>query len=356
MNENAKCYYDSALKLLMPVALEPDLEGFVLTLGKKNYFFYDFGTPVNNAMAPRISRNKFFTNVILKKAGLPVPKGVYIHVSEFEEGRLEEIIKDLSFPLVAKPLIDGRFGWGVLCNIQNIEQLTQYMHQHIHDHQYILIEKFHAQLNSYRVLIFNNQILGVIQRYPAHVIGDGEHTIEELVDITNKQRAQGSDTLKPILIDEECHICLTEQGLDVLYKPLRGERINLCYTCNAYRGGTYVTLDKNIGKKNSQLLIKAAQALNLKLVGFDVLSMNIYEPLESSGGVIIESNDSPSIRIHEQALVGQANLVTRKIMRSFIYRHPLSYLWGLYRHERTKIYFRSIIFMMVASIFYALLL
>ena len=355
MNENTQCYYQSALKLLMPIELEAELGGFVLVLAKKRYFFCGLGTPLNNTMSTYISRNKYFTNKLLEKAGLPVPKARYIHVSDFEQGLLEEKIEGLSFPLVAKPMINGKFGEDVLCNIQGIEQLKGYLYEHATQYEFITIEEFHSNLKSYRVLIFNHRILGVVLRHPAHVIGDGQHTIEELVDITNMNRSEISDVLKPIIIDEECHIRLNELGIDTNYIPKKDDWITLCYTCNASRGGTYISLDKKICNENNMLLINAAKALNLNLVGFDVLCADINLPIVSSGGVIIESNDSPSVRIHEQAIEGNSVLVTRKIIRSYILRHPCSYLYGLYQNNRTKLYIRSFILMVFMSIFYTFL-
>ncbi|MDP1602266.1 MAG: UDP-N-acetylmuramyl peptide synthase [Legionella sp.] len=352
MNKNAQCYYESALKLFMPIELEPDVAGFVVNLGKKRYFFYGFGTPLNNGTSAQISRNKFFTNKVLEKAGLPVPKAAYIHISEFEEGRLEEKIAKLSFPLVAKPLDEGKFGRDVLCNIQNLAQLNQYLSVNLPKSNFVIVEEFHGNLNSYRVLVFNYRIIGVIHRYPAHVDGDDKHTIEELVDLTNKKRLESSDTLGPILIDDECHIRLNELGIDVNYIPGKGERVTLCYTSNASRGGTYASLSKKIHKENRKLLLRAARVLNLKLVGFDVQCQDINVPILSSNGVIIESNDSPSVRIHEQPLNGKSIAVTRVMVRSLIYRHPVAYLVSLYNNHRTAFCTRSALLFACISVIY----
>ena len=341
MNKNTQCYYDSALKMFLPVSLDNDIDGFVLTLGKKRYFFYGHGTPLNNATSVQISRNKYFTNKVLEKAGVPVPKAIYIHESEFE--RLEEKIANLSFPLVAKPMDEGKFGRDVLCNIQTIEELQSYLITNFPKKSYIIIEEFHGNLNSYRVLVFNNRVIGVVIRHPAHVLGDGKHTIEELVELANSLRPTISDTLAPIVIDEECLIRLKELGIDVNYIPKKDEQVTLCYTSNASRGGTYASLGKKICKENKRLLIYAAKALNLRLVGFDVQCLDIMKPIELNNGVIIESNDSPSVRIHEHAIIGAPLLVTKNMIRSFIFRHPLSYLYGLYCRGRTGFFIRSII-------------
>lgn len=352
MNKNTECYYKSALKFFLPVSLESAVDGFSLTLGKKRYFFYGMATPLNNAISVQISRNKYFTNKILEKAGFPVPKAIWVHGSELNDNKWIEKIAGLTFPLVAKPLDEGKFGHDVLCNIQTVAQLETYLKTHAPRHPFILIEEFHANLKAYRVLVFNGRVIGVIQRTPAQIIGDGAHTVQELIDISNQERMKQSDTLGPIRIDDECHIRLSELAIDEYYIPKANECITLCYTCNASRGGTYASLGKKIAKENRMMLVKAARALNLKLVGFDVQCADIMQPIEGSAGVIIESNDSPSVRIHEHALEGMSVAVTRHMIRSFIYRHPLAYLKQLYHHQLTSSYVRSLLLIGLAIILY----
>lgn len=349
MNENTNCYYKSALKCLLPVELEPDINGFIVHLGSERYYFYDFCTPINNLTSSHLARNKYVTNIILGKAGIPVPDATYIDYSEYEQGELEKEITHLSFPLVAKPMIDGRFGEDVLCNIQNIEQLRSYLESNFTKSPFISIEKFYNHLNSYRVLVFKNSILGVILRNPAHVLGDGKHSIEELIELSNEARSKISDTLKPIIIDDECHIRLNELGLTPSSIPRKNERITLCYTCNSSRGGTYVSLENTMCQENKALFIKARKALNLKLVGFDVLCHDLNQPIATSGGVIIEANDSPSVRIHEQPITGRKVLVTRKIVKELIYRHPFSYLLGLFSNKKTRTYLRGLITILILT-------
>jgi len=351
MNKNAQYYYKNALKLLLPVEEVPEIDGFKLILGKTNYYFCHSGTPLNNSGSIYVARNKYCMNKILEKAGLPVPKAVFVNFTEFQAGKLEEKIASLSFPLVAKPQA-GKLGQDVLCNIQNIQQLTNYMIKNFSYYDSVAIEEFHGNLNSYRVLILNNRVLGVIQRYPAHVIGDGKHNLQELIELTNIQRRQISDTLGPIVVDEECHIRLNELGISLSYVPKNGEWVTLIYTSNATRGGTYKSLGKQICKENRQLLIRAATELQLKLVGFDVQCADIQLPIEKPRDVIIEANDAPSVRIHESPMEGSPVYMSKKILRQLIYRHPFAYFHVLYKNQQSAFYVRSILFAACLGLMY----
>lgn len=351
-NKNTLAYYQSAKALLLPAELVDDIEGVAVQLGGRTYYFRGGETPFNSSCSANIASNKYCANKILARAGFPVPKATAIHIDDFHRGLLEQIIADLTFPLVIKPSKEGRLGRDVVCNIQNLEQLNTFMHAIFPAHEFLSIEEFHGHLNSYRVLLFKQRILGVVRRYAAHVIGNGHHTITELVEAANQARANLSDTLKPILIDGECLIRLQELGLTVDYIPKAQERVDLCYTCNATRGGTYETIKTNICKENRRLLKKAAATLNLDVVGLDVECLDLAIPIEQSGGVIIEANPAPSVRIHETPQQGKARQVTKTIVRTLIYRHPLSYLHVLYKHKRTSFYVRSLILLPILYLLY----
>lgn len=343
MNKNAECYYQSALDLYLPVRSIPEIDGFDLKLGGRRYFNRGVINCFNDHCSVSIARDKYSSNKLLEQAGFPVPKATAINRADFEEGYLEEYLSDLTFPLVIKPSQDGRRGRNVLCNIQTMDELRHHLITAFMTDDIISIEEFHGHLNSYRVLIFKNKLLGIVQRYPAHVIGDGKHTLQELIDLKNIERQAMSDILAPILIDEELHIRLNELGLTLAYIPQQNEAIQLCYVCNSSRGGTFKALGRTICKENKQLLIRAARVLNLNLVGFDIECSDINLPIETSGGVIIEANANPSVRIHEQAKDGIPHNVTKTILRSLIYRHPLSYLCSLYTHRYTGFIIRFLI-------------
>lgn len=329
--------------MLLPAEEIEEIEGFAIKLGKRCYYFRGGETPFNDSCSANIVSNKYYTNKILQAAEIPVAKAIVLHSSEFENNELEERIADLNFPLVVKPTVNGFRGRDVLCNIQTIDQLKHYLSATFSSYEYLTIEEFHGNLQSYRVLVFNQRVIGVVRRYPAHVIGDGKHTIEQLVELTNAQRAQISDALGKIVIDEECHIKLNELHLTPDYIPQQNERVSLGYTANASRGGTFESIGQQICPENSRIMIRAARALNLNITGIDVECVDINVPIETSSGIIIELNNCPSIKIHEIPMSGSPNRVSKQIVRSLIYRHPLSYLHVLYTNKRTVHFIRSLL-------------
>ena len=69
---------------------------------------------------------------------------------------------------------------------------------------------------DYRILVVNNQVVAVAERVPAHVIGDGTHTVAELVEITNQDPRRGighEKILTRITVDAQTIEVLAKQGL-----------------------------------------------------------------------------------------------------------------------------------------------
>lgn len=332
MDINASLYYQAARALKLPTSILPQIDGFEIKLGKTGYFFRGGETPFNCGSSISVSGNKYCMNKILEAAGFPVPKSEAYSKETFEKENVEFLMKELRFPLVVKPMQGTALGLDVLCNITNFKQLHSYMKKCYQKHPFLSVEEFHSGLNSYRVLIFFNQVIGVVQRFPARVTGDGIHSIKELIKRENIVRAtyKNKVSLGPIKVDEESHIRLKELGMTLNTIPKDKEVVVLCYVCNSTRGGTMTSLGKAIGIENARLLCRAAKALNLNFVGFDVQCEDILIPIEKSSGVIIEANHNPDISIHENPMAGIRNWVSKKMLFRFILKHPVAYLMGLY--------------------------
>lgn len=337
--------------MLLPVQPRPEMNGFELSMNKRRYFFYKNDTPFNRSSSSFIAMSKYCTNQILAMENIPVPKGVLFDKNEFKQEPLENIIADLRFPLVIKPN-DGSLGLGVLCNIKTIDELSFFLNQYCSLYSSIIIEEYYARLQSYRVLVFNQQIIGVVLCQSARIVGDGKHTIEELIELTNIKRKEISPFLGPITMDDECQFRFKEQAIDCKYIPNAGKTILLGYTSNPARGGSYESVGIKICKENRKLITNVAAILNLELLGIDIECTDINIPFSQSQGVILEVNHRPSMLIHEFPMKGKSQPVTKKIMRSFIFRHPFTYLKLLYLNNSTASFIRAFMASCAAVIIY----
>ncbi len=351
MDSNTLLYYRSALKLKLPAVECSAINGMIITLGKRNYFFYDYATPWNNSSSIYISLNKYISNSLMREAGIPIPKSTTLAASEFSYDELLSATSELKFPLVLKPFLWSAKGRDVICNIPTMAKLYTICEQMLKLYPFLMLEEYHGDLQDYRVLVFKNQILAVVARYPAFVIGNGRDTIKKLVEDKNELRAKTSDVLKPIVLGYEANFCLENQNLTLQSIPEKDQRVQMGYTCNASVGGESESIPLTMCDENKKLFLKAASVLSLTLVGFDIACKNLAIPLGKDNGIFIEANKSPSMRIHEEEISGPPQYVSMNILRALIYKHPISYsfhLLKLYKY-RVSIFAALLIGIFLAS-------
>ena len=350
MDKNALLYLKSARALKMSLTIREQIAGFEINLGKRRYFFRGAETPFNHGSSLSVASNKYCMNKMLAECGFPVPKADAFSKDQFDKQKIESLIEYLNFPLVVKPMSGTSAGLDVLCNITNVAELNACMKDRYQRHNFLSVEEFHSGLNSYRVLVFYNKVIGVVQRFSARVIGDGIHSINELIIQENESREKLKHTvsLGSIKVDEEYHIRLNELDMALDTIPKDKEEVVLCYACNSTRGGTMKSLGKSICLENARLLCRAANALSLNIVGFDVVCEDILIPIETSGGVIVEANYNPDITIHENPMQGIPTRVSKNILFRLILQHPIAYLLGLCQTRRNCFYIKSTL---IASVF-----
>ena len=68
---------------------------------------------------------------------------------------------------------------------------------------------------EYRFLVIDDKVVGILHRVPANVIGDGEKSIRELVEIKNQDPLRGKGYVTPlekINLEENAELFLKQQG------------------------------------------------------------------------------------------------------------------------------------------------
>ncbi len=332
MHNITKVYYNAALELgFGSLQLVDEMAGFTISLGKRHYHFRGGFTPFNSISSVSIGMNKYVTNKILEAAGIPVPKATVIKLNEFVENNNQ--IADLNYPVVAKPCLSSACGRDVVCNIKSPEGLLAYLKETTSDENLISVEEYHPGLRSYRVLVFYGKVIGVVERIPAHVVGDGIKSIRSLIREQNIIRKKLKETIPtgPIRINEETRTIFQDMGITLKSVPEKGQVIPIRYICNSTFGGTFYSYKPDIiCKENAELASRAAAALDLNLAGFDVLCENIGTPIAKSRGFFIEVNIDPDITIHENGFSNTKVSVSKVMLKKLIAEHPFHYITSRY--------------------------
>jgi cyanophycin synthetase len=191
------------------------------------------------AVAVDAAGDKDFTKKLLDDSGIPVPRGVVVR--DVEEAVREA--RRLRYPLVTKPL-DGNHGRGVTIGIKDEEQLRFGFEeaQRRPRGRDVIVEQF-FEGNDHRILVVDGKLVAVAERVPAHVVGDGVHTIAQLVEEVNKdpRRGEGHEkVMTRIKIDAHVTEYLARSGLTPDSVPEPGQIVYLRATANLSTGGTAV--------------------------------------------------------------------------------------------------------------------
>lgn len=236
------------------------------------------------------------TKRVLRDCGVPVPRGTVIYYLD----ELEQAIDDVGgYPIVIKPL-DGNHGRGITINIDNWQLAEEAYDAAKEVSKGVIVERFYRG-RDHRVLVINGKVVAVAERVPAHVIGDGQSTISELIEQTNRdpRRGQGHDNiLTRIELDRQSWELLDRQGLELDTVLDAGEVCYLKATANLSTGGVAIDRTDEIHPENIWLCQRVAKIIGLDIAGIDVVTQDISQPLRDVDGVIVEVNAAPGFRMH----------------------------------------------------------
>ena len=250
-----------------------------------------------NMISVDIASNKAATKKLLGEMGVPVPKGFRIR----DEDEVKGTVESIGFPVVIKPL-DGNHGRGATVGIENLEEARAAFHvaQEQSKSKWVIIEKMIAG-EDFRALIVNNQLVAIAERTPAHVIGDGESTIEQLIERVNEDPRRGyghEKVLTQIEVDRSTEKLLKAKNYTLQTVLPKDERLILKTTANISTGGTAIDRTDEAHPENVFLFERIAKIIGLDVIGVDIIAPNITEPLRENGGGIIEVNAAPGFRMH----------------------------------------------------------
>ncbi len=188
-------------------------------------------------IAVDIAGDKDETKKLLGEAEIPVPRGTVVRNTE----SLESAVNRYGYPLVIKP-IDGNHGKGNTTNITSWEMAVKALENAQRYSRSVIVEKFIVGVD-FRILVVNFKFICAALRTPACVTGDGEHSIQFLVDEVNKDPRRGyghEKVLTQITIDNDTHKMLDERGYTLDTVPPNGEVVMLKSTANLiYRRHVY---------------------------------------------------------------------------------------------------------------------
>ena len=262
-------------------------------------------------IAVELASDKEETNKILAGLGLPVPQQELVQ----SDSQAVRAARRIGFPVVTKPY-NGNHGRGISIRLTTEEEVAHgYTVAREHSRS-VVVESF-LEGDDHRLLVVNGELVAATRRTPGHVVGDGEHTVAQLIDIVNQDPRRGvghEKVLTRLELDAQAQRMLERAGLAAESVPERGRVVYLRSTANLSTGGTATDVTDVIHPDNREMAERAVRAIGLDVGGVDFLSKNITESYRAIGGGICEVNAAPGFRMHVAPSEGLARDVAGPVI------------------------------------------
>ncbi|HIN00436.1 MAG TPA: cyanophycin synthetase, partial [Deltaproteobacteria bacterium] len=270
-------------------------------------------TSETRQIAVVIAGDKEETHTILYGLGLPTTMQRLAYSEEEAVSQAE----NLGFPVVVKPL-DGNHGRGVSINLISDEQVVLGFNEARaqSNNEAIIIENYVTGFD-HRMLVVNGELVAVSKRVPGHVVGDGEKTIEELVEIVNSDPRRGighEKVLTRLKFDEQAERLMKKSEYSSQTVLTKGEIFYLRSTGNLSTGGTAIDLTDVVHPDNREMAVRAVKSIGLDVGGVDFLTDDITQSYKDIGGAIVEVNSAPGFRMHVAPSEGKPRDVATSVM------------------------------------------
>ena len=264
-----------------------------LGYGKHRHYIQAAMTDRTSATAVELVQDKDYTKALLSRAGIPVPEGRVVRSATEAIAAMHE----LGAPVVVKPLT-GRQGNGVSIGLETADEMQQAYQDASLFSPTVLVEKLLTGRN-YRLLVVDYKLVAASERTPCTVVGDGKHTIKELIDAENRNPLRGEGHEKPltqIRVDHSVFQHLKRVGLTPKSIPHNKEEVTLSERVNLSAGATARDVTDEVHPSIKSMCERAARLVGLDVCGVDLITENISEPVKHGG--ILELNAGPGLRMH----------------------------------------------------------
>jgi D-alanine-D-alanine ligase-like ATP-grasp enzyme len=302
----ARCIWEEAQKRGISMwefrFLGMSQETFIATYRDKTIIFTSLPQPGDRLpLSLSWLDNKSILHTHFEKAGIPMAKTG----TAFSWKTAQQIFERLQPPVIVKPHIGSR-SRHTTTHITTLEGLEIAFKKAKQLSPWVIIEEELIGV-VYRGTVIDGKVVGVLRREPPCVIGDGTHTISQLVTIENKRPERHGPIFHTIVLDEnELGIELHRQGVTMDSIPEAGRLITLAQKSSRGLGGGATNVTEQTHSETIAVLEKSAHVLETTLVGIDFIVPDITKSilLQDRAGVI-ECNSMPFIDLHLFPLVGK---------------------------------------------------
>ena len=318
MELSTQAVIEDAIKNGIKVTVIDENDQFIRLQYKDHIEYVKNGnmTSKDSYISPLIMENKVVTKKVLAEKGFRVPKG-------YEVSSLEKAVQKFNYvrnkPIVIKPK-STNFGLGITIfknGTDSLENYSKAVNFALKEDKDILIEEF-IEGTEYRFFVIEGKTEAVLLRVPANVVGDGKHTIRELVEMKNANPLRGDakkTPLKKIELGEIEHLQLAEQGLNFESILENNEVAYLRENSNISTGGDSVDMTDEVHESYKKLAVDISNAMMAKVCGVDLIIPDIKKECNSDNYGVIEANFNPMMMMHIYPHSGKSRRLSLNVLK-----------------------------------------
>ena len=289
LNPYARILVEEAYKRGIDVQIDDASAGlFTLSHGGRRIRCRESLSDLTSAISMSLCQDKSLTHKVLSDAGLSLPTQQRAGGADDNLAFLEQHRR-----IVVKPL-DGEQGNGVAVDLSDIEQVQQAIEAARTFDSRVLLESFHEGLDL-RIVVIGFEVVAAAIRRPAQVVGDGHHSILQLIEAQSRRRQAATDGESRIPVDAETERTVQAAGYEFTHILPAGEVLAVRRAANLHTGGCLEDVTDILHPVLADAAVRAARALDIPVVGLDLMVPAADQPEY----VFIEANERVGLANHE---------------------------------------------------------
>ncbi len=276
--------------------------------GARQHRMYASMTGNTSIAAQKVCADKRQTNRRLAELRLPAPR--QIKVASVEAAR--NAARKIGYPVVIKPL-KGKKGLGVTLDV-NGDQAIAEAFAHAHERGTDVVVESFIPGSDYRLLVIGGRFVAAVERRPPEILGNGEATVDELLDELNADRYRDGFRGFRVARDADLERQLKRAGVGLDSVLEDGRRLALRQAANVSSGGIAIDVTARVHADNIALAERAAKGVGLDVAGVDFITTDIGRSHREVGGGIIEINARPGLDLHVWPKQGESRNVAEALL------------------------------------------
>ena len=291
LNVYSRVIADEALRRGIRVEVTDAESGELrLSIGGRTVLTLESLSEFTTAVAMSRCDDKRVTRRIMERAGVRVARGAV--ACEGDLAAAQALLREVG-EVVVKPA-RGEQGRGITVGVTDEPGLERAVAAALHFCPDVLVEEL-APGEDLRVIVIDREVVAAAVRRPAEILGDGRHTVAELIESTSRRRERATDGESRIPLDDATAEVVAAAGWSMDDVPPNKERIRVRRTANLHTGGTIEDVTSRLHPDLADASIRAAAALGIPVTGLDFL----VPDLDGGDYVFIEANERPGLANHE---------------------------------------------------------